>query len=107
MVLRSGGLYHGGSNSTDCDHPHARPVMNAPGGKSYRPWNPDTYAQQAHAPAAQLPDDDLVFFLIDAVPRLDLSRIHAVYQDETRGAPPFDPAMMNCLLLYAYCVGVI
>ena len=25
---------------------------------------------------------------------------------ETRGAPPFDPAMMVCLLLYAYCVGV-
>ena len=33
-------------------------------------------------------------------------QIHAVYQDETRGAPPFDPAMMTCLLLYAYCVGV-
>src|SRR5439155_202581 len=52
------------------------------------------------------PGDDLVFFLIDAVPRLDLSRIHAPYQDETRGAPPFDPAMMTCLLLDAYCVGV-
>src|SRR4029077_6074728 len=25
---------------------------------------------------------------------------------ETRGGPPFDPAMMVCLLLYAYCVGV-
>jgi transposase len=23
-----------------------------------------------------------------------------------RGAPPFDPALMVCLLLYAYCVGV-
>src|SRR5439155_21317954 len=52
------------------------------------------------------PGDDLVFFLIDAVPRLDLSRIHAPYQDETRGAPPFDPAMITCLLLYAYSVGV-
>ena len=48
----------------------------------------------------------MVFFLIDVVPKLDLSRIHAPYQDETRGAPPFDPAMMTCLLLYAYCVGV-
>jgi len=47
-----------------------------------------------------------VFFLIDVVPTLDLSRIHAPYQDETRGAPPFDPVMMVCLLLYAYCVGV-
>ena len=81
--------------------------MNAPGGKAYRPWTPDLYAQQAHAPAAKLPDDDLVFFLLDVVPKLDLSPIHAVYQDETRGAPPFDPAMMTCLLLYSYCVGVV
>jgi transposase len=80
--------------------------MNAPGGKAYRPWTPELYAQQAHAPAAKLPEDDLVFFLLDVVPTLDLSPIHAVYQDETRGAPPFDPAMMTCLLLYAYCVGV-
>jgi transposase len=80
--------------------------MSAPGGKAYRPWTPELYAQQAHAPAAELPEDDLVFFLLDVVPTLDLARIHAVYQDETRGAPPFDPALMTCLLLYAYCVGV-
>src|SRR5437867_1586369 len=80
--------------------------MNTPGAKAYRSWTPELSAQQVHAPAAKLPDDDLVFFLIDIVPKLDLSRIHAVYQDETRGAPPFDPAMMTCLLLYAYCVGV-
>jgi transposase len=80
--------------------------MDTSGGKAYRPWNPETYAQQAHAPAAQLPEDDLVFFLLDVVPTLDLGRIHAPYQDETRGAPPFDPALMTCLLLYAYCVGV-
>ncbi len=80
--------------------------MNAPGGKAYRPWTPELYAQQAHAPAAKLPEDDLVFFLLDVVPKLDLAPIHAVYRDETRGAPPFDPAMMTCLLLYAYCVGL-
>jgi transposase len=80
--------------------------MNALGGKASRPWTPELYAQQAHAPAAKLPEEDLVFFLLDVVPKLDLSKIPAVYQDETRGAPPFDPAMMTCLLLYAYCVGV-
>ena len=80
--------------------------MSSPGGKAYRSWTPELYAQQAHAPAAKLPEDDLVFFLLDVVPKLDLAPIHAVYQDETRGAPPFDPAMMTCLLLYAYCVGV-
>jgi transposase len=80
--------------------------MNTPGAKAYRPWTPELYARQAHAPAAKLPEDDLVFFLIDVVPKLDLSKIHAPYQDETRGAPPFDPVMMTCLLLYAYCIGV-
>jgi transposase len=80
--------------------------MKTPGAKASRPWNPEAYARQAHAPDAQLPEDDLVFFLLDVVPKLDLSRIHAVYQDETRGAPPFDPAMMTGLLLYSYCVGV-
>src|SRR5207245_8864900 len=35
-----------------------------------------------------------------------LSQLHASYRHETRCAPPFDPAMMTCLLLYAYCVGI-
>jgi transposase len=80
--------------------------MNDPRGKTYRPWNPEAYRQQAHTPAAKLPEDDLVFFLLDLVPQLDLSAVSAPYEDELRGAPPFDPVMMTCLLLYAYCVGV-
>src|SRR5215831_11116465 len=80
--------------------------MNDPRGKTYRPWNPEAYRQQAHTPAAKLPEGDLVFFLLDLVPQLDLSAIAAPYEDELRGAPPFDPVMMTCLLLYAYCVGV-
>lgn len=75
-------------------------------GKKYRPWEPDTYRHEAHTPTAQLPEGDLVYFLVDTVPHLDLAKIYAHYEDETRGAPPFDPAMMVCLLLYAYCVGV-
>ena len=75
-------------------------------GKTYRPWDPEHYRHEAHSPEAKLPQDDLVFFLLDTVPHLDLSRFYAPYEDETRGAPPFDPKMMVCLLLYAYCVGV-
>jgi transposase len=75
-------------------------------GKTYRPWNPEHYRHAAHSPEAKLPQDDLVFFLLDTVPHLDLSRFYAPYESETRGAPPFDPKMMVCLLLYAYCVGV-
>src|SRR5438093_12392368 len=81
-------------------------VMNDRPGKTYRPWNPLRYRQQAHAPATKLPEGDLVFFLLDLVPHLDLQRVYALYEDEARGAPPFDPALMVCLLLYVYCGGV-
>ncbi|NJN70732.1 MAG: IS1182 family transposase [Nitrospira sp.] len=81
-------------------------MMSDAHGKTYRPWNPQHYRHEAHSPEAKLPQDDLVFFLLDTVLHLDLSRFYAPYEDETRGAPPFDPAMMVCLLLYAYCVGV-
>jgi transposase len=74
--------------------------------KKYRPWNPEAYAQMNFSPAERLGEDDLVFFLLDLVPRLDLSRFYASYEQETRGAPPFDPALRVCLLLYSYCVGV-
>jgi transposase len=80
--------------------------MSAGGGKTYRPWEPQRYRQQAHSPASKLPEGDLVFFLLDVVPQVDLSPFYAPYEQETRGGPPFDPAMMVCLLLYAYCVGV-
>jgi transposase len=75
-------------------------------GKTYRPWTPEHYRHEAHSPATKLPQDDLVFFLLDTVSHLDLRRFYAPYEDETRGAPPFDPTMLVCLLLYAYCGGV-
>ncbi len=74
--------------------------------KTYRPWNPAHYRQLKHCPLSKLPEGDLVFFLLDTVPLLDLRRFYAPYEQERRGAPPFDPAMMVCLLLYGYCVGV-
>ncbi len=80
--------------------------MSEPHGKTYRLWEPQRYRDEVHSPATKLPEGDLVFFLLDTVPQLDLRRFYAPYEDETRGAPPFDPAMMVCLLLYAYCVGV-
>src|SRR5712692_9065158 len=81
-------------------------MMSEHHGKTYRPWEPQRYQQEAHSPTAKLPEGDLVFFLLDTVPQLALQRFYAPYEEETRGAPPFDPAMMVCLLLYAYCVGV-
>ena len=73
--------------------------MSESGGKTYRRWEPERYQHEAHSPAAKLPEGDLVFFLLDTVPQLHLRRFYAPYETETRGAPPFDPAMRVCLLL--------
>ena len=63
-------------------------------GKTYRPWDPFRNQQQAYSPATVLPEDDLVFFLLDTVPQLDLAPFYAYYERETRGAPPFDVPMI-------------
>ena len=55
--------------------------------KTYRPWDPEAYRQHAPSPDAKLPEDDLVFFLLDVVPHLDLSKIYAPYEDQLRSAP--------------------
>lgn len=83
-----------------------RPMMSEHSGKPYRPWQPERYQHEAQSPAAKLPEGDVVFFLLDTVRRLDLRRCYAPYEQETRGAPPFAPALLVCLLLSAYCVGV-
>src|SRR5277367_4964920 len=74
--------------------------------KSYRPWDAEQGSQEPVSPRDALPEDDLVFFLLDLIPQLDLSAFHSHYADETRGQPPFDVTMMVTLLVYAYCVGV-
>lgn len=74
--------------------------------KTFREWHPNEYAHAPITPASVLPEGDLVFFLLELVPNLDLSQVYAYYDRETRGAPPFEPAMMVTLLFYSYCVGV-
>ncbi len=67
--------------------------------KTYRPWEPDLYRLQSYSPLAKLPEGDLVFFLLDVVPQLDLSAVYAPYEDQLKGAPPFDPRLMTCRVL--------
>ena len=47
--------------------------MDGKNTKTYRPWTPDCYRDQSHSPESKLPEGDLVFFLIDVIPRLDLA----------------------------------
>jgi transposase len=75
--------------------------------KSFRPWNPEQTLLLPPSPVEWLPENHLVFFLLDLAAELDLEVIHAVYrQKDPRGEKAYDPRMMVVLLLYAYCVGL-
>ena len=73
--------------------------------KTYREWVPDQTYMFPPSPRDWLPENDLVYFLIDTVATLDLAPIFAHYERELRGQPPFHPRMMVILLLYCYATG--
>src|SRR3954463_11446013 len=52
-----------------------------------------------------LPPRHLAWFVIDAVAEMDLDAFYAAYRLDGRSRPPYDPAMMVALLLYAYARG--
>jgi transposase len=53
-----------------------------------------------------LPPRHLAWFVIDAVAEMDLDVFYAAYRVDGRSRPPYDPAMMIALLLYAYARGI-
>jgi transposase len=55
--------------------------------------------------ASWLPQDDLVFVVLDAVATLDLGEFRRRYRADGHGRAAFDPEMMVALLLYGYCQG--
>ena len=74
--------------------------------KTFRPWD---FEQSWLLPPSVLdfvPPDDPAHFVRELVREsLDLSEIYADYTEE-RGYPPYHPAMMTALVLYAYSQGV-
>jgi transposase len=52
-----------------------------------------------------VPDDHLVWTVLEAVEELDLAAFYAAYRDDGRGRPAYEPSMMVGLLLYAYARG--
>ncbi len=52
-----------------------------------------------------LPEDDLVFIVLDAVATLDLDGFRRRHRAGGHGRAAFDPEMMVALLLYGYCQG--
>jgi transposase len=75
--------------------------------KTYRSWDPDQTYLLPPSPSDWLPEDDLVYFVLDTVRDLDLKAITRKYEKgDGRGFPPYHPRMMTALLLYSYTQGV-
>ncbi len=75
--------------------------------KTYRSWDPDQAYLLPPSPSDWLPEDDLVYFVLDTVRDLDLKPITRKYENgDGRGFPPYHPRMMVTLLLYSYTQGV-
>src|SRR5258708_30641193 len=74
--------------------------------KSFRDWNVDQIWLLPPSVNALVPADHVAHFVRDTVrTALDLRLIYRSYRSE-RGQPPFHPAMMVALLLYAYSQGL-
>src|SRR6202790_3390347 len=74
--------------------------------KRYRPYLPDQDFLLPPRLREWLPENHLVYFVSDVIDKLDLAAMDAVYGDEQRGQPPYDPRMLTKVLVYGYCVGV-
>jgi transposase len=74
--------------------------------KTFRPWDVDQGWLFPPSVKDLLPPDHLAHFVRELVrEELDLTSILETYTEE-RGYPPYHPAMMTALLLYAYSRGV-
>jgi len=75
--------------------------------KTFKPYTPDQLLLLPPALQDWLPEGHLALFISDVVDEaLDLTPILATYETgDGRGQPPYHPALMVKLLLYAYCTG--
>jgi len=73
--------------------------------KTFRSYDPEQAFLMPASLHDWLPKGHLAYFISDVVDHLDLGLIMNRYEEE-RGYPPYHPAMMVKVLLYAYCVGV-
>src|SRR6202142_183310 len=75
--------------------------------KSYRSWTPAQSYLLPPSPAEGLPEDHLVYFILELMEDIDLGEIERPIQGKDhRGERPYSPRMMTALLLYGYAVGV-
>jgi transposase len=74
--------------------------------RKFREWAPNQAWLFPPSPQDWLPQNHLVYFLLEVSEQIDVSTIVDDYHSEKGGQPPFHPRMMLVLLLYSYCVGV-
>lgn len=89
---------------------NAQPMSNTrvdSGRTRFRPYQVKQLGLFPTELEALLPEDHFVFFVRDAVARLDLSKILSKYEGKSGlGRDPYNPVMMATLILYCYCCGV-
>lgn len=74
--------------------------------KRFRSYDPDQLFLLPVDMKEWLPEDDLVYFIMDVVGTLDLRPIYRTYDHSRGGQPAYEPKMMVSLLLYSYCIGI-
>src|SRR5258707_13130084 len=74
--------------------------------RGYRPNLTDRACRFPPSLREWMAEDNWVCCVSAVVDKWDLSAMHAVYGEEKRGQPPYDPRLMTKLLVYGYCTGV-
>jgi transposase len=74
--------------------------------RSYRPVLRDQPFLMPPDMREWLPEDHLVWLVLEIVGQLDRSALHARHPNTGAGRPAYDPDMLLALLVYAYCLGV-
>jgi len=73
--------------------------------KQFIPYNPEQILLLPPDLHDWLPDDHLVYFILDVLQEIDLSSFYKAYSSNF-GRRPYNPKMMVGLLIYAYCIGL-
>jgi transposase len=73
--------------------------------KGFKPYNPKQIYFLPPSPTDWLPENHLAYFIDEVIDALDLRPFYQDYEGESRGQPPFDPAMMLKIITYGYCTG--
>lgn len=74
--------------------------------KTFRPYNQGQLLLLPPSMEEWVPENHLARFVNDTVEQMDLSAILRVYERESRGYPPYHPALLLKVLIYGYATGV-